>query len=149
MSLKLLVVSVVFATATCGAPSTTPAQSGRLEHGAVNPAVTQANIDQTICMVGWTKTIRPSSSYTNKIKTKMIAEQDWKGKAILDHYIPLQGGGAPSDPKNFILQTPKASYEKDNSEDQMNEDVCSGKVTLAEAQRAMGKDWRKYEENVR
>jgi exoribonuclease R len=32
--------------------------------GFVNPAVTQANIQQTICAAGWTDTIRPSSSYT-------------------------------------------------------------------------------------
>jgi hypothetical protein len=31
--------------------------------GATNPKVTQANIKRTICKAGWTKTIRPPSSY--------------------------------------------------------------------------------------
>jgi hypothetical protein len=32
--------------------------------GAINPAVTQANIGETICMKGWTKTVRPPERYT-------------------------------------------------------------------------------------
>jgi hypothetical protein len=28
--------------------------------GALNPAVTQATISQTICMRGWTRTVRPA-----------------------------------------------------------------------------------------
>jgi DNA-binding CsgD family transcriptional regulator len=35
-----------------------------LTPGAYNPAVTQATIGRTICVSGWTATIRPSSSYT-------------------------------------------------------------------------------------
>jgi hypothetical protein len=41
-------------------PETTP--------GVINPEVTQANIQQTICVKGWTTTIRPPASYTNSLK---------------------------------------------------------------------------------
>jgi hypothetical protein len=41
-------------------PETTP--------GVVNPDVTQGNIQQTICVRGWTATIRPPASYTNTQK---------------------------------------------------------------------------------
>lgn len=41
--------------------------------GAFNPAVTQANIRQTVCVSGWTKTVRPRVSVTNRIKLKLLA----------------------------------------------------------------------------
>jgi hypothetical protein len=36
--------------------------------GAINPMVPQDNINDTICKSGWTKTVRPSSSKTNRMK---------------------------------------------------------------------------------
>jgi len=32
--------------------------------GAFNPSVTQENIGRTICVRGWTRTVRPPSQYT-------------------------------------------------------------------------------------
>src|SRR5258708_23569297 len=37
-----------------------------------NPKVTQANIHTTICISGYTTKIRPSTSYTNKLKKQQI-----------------------------------------------------------------------------
>src|SRR2546423_2086026 len=42
--------------------------------GVLNPDVTQANIATTICVSGWTKTIRPPTSYTNELKLKQMRE---------------------------------------------------------------------------
>ena len=42
--------------------------------GVLNPDVTQANIDTTVCVHGWTKTIRPPTSYTNDLKRKQMRE---------------------------------------------------------------------------
>ena len=44
-----------------------------LTPGATNPEVTQENIHDTICVKGWTDTVRPPSSYTNKLKTTQLA----------------------------------------------------------------------------
>ena len=41
--------------------------------GVLNPDVTQANIDSTICVHGWTRTIRPPTSYTNASETETDA----------------------------------------------------------------------------
>ena len=42
--------------------------------GALNPAVTRATIDQTICVSGWTGTVRPSTSVTEPEKlASMVA----------------------------------------------------------------------------
>ena len=36
--------------------------------GAFNPAVRQATIGKTICVRGWTKTVRPPVAYTDALK---------------------------------------------------------------------------------
>jgi hypothetical protein len=45
-------------------PETTP--------GVTNPQVTQANIQQTICVRGWTGAIRPPQSYTGTLKAQQL-----------------------------------------------------------------------------
>src|SRR5262249_1396344 len=42
--------------------------------GAVNPGVTQANINETICKSGWTATIRPRVSYTTNFKKQQLVD---------------------------------------------------------------------------
>ena len=38
--------------------------------GVLNRDVTQENIKQTICVPGWTRTVRPAVEYTNALKVK-------------------------------------------------------------------------------
>ncbi len=45
-----------------------------LTPGAINPAVTQGNIGATICVRGWTRTIRPPAQYTEDLKRRQIRE---------------------------------------------------------------------------
>ena len=46
-----------------------------LTPGATNPAITQANIDETICNPHWsTKSIRPPEEYTYRLKREQIGE---------------------------------------------------------------------------
>ena len=74
--------------------------------GAVNPDITQENIRETICNPRWsTKSIRPESGYTNRLKVEQIAEYGYSDSRMRDyeedHFIPLELGGSPSDPKNL------------------------------------------------
>jgi hypothetical protein len=73
--------------------------------GAVNTDVTQANIADTICKSGWTATIRPPVSYTNNLKRQQLADPKRKDKMPShyeeDHFISLELGGHPRDPKNL------------------------------------------------
>lgn len=73
--------------------------------GVRNPSVTQQNIKTTICKVGWTKTIRPPSSYTTNLKKQQIIEYGYSdttpGHYEEDHLISLQLGGHPSNEKNL------------------------------------------------
>lgn len=53
--------------------------------GATNPDVTQETIHQTICVPGWTATVRPPSSYTTKLKTHQIKEYRYKEKRLAEY----------------------------------------------------------------
>lgn len=68
--------------------------------GALNPAVNQANIHSTICVSGWTATIRPPVSFTNSLKAKQIGEYGYSDTKMAsyeeDHLISLELGGAPA-----------------------------------------------------
>lgn len=117
-------------------PATTP--------GATNPAVTQSNIHSTICVSGWTKTIRPPASYTNALKKKQLRSYSDKkpGDYEEDHLISLEIGGAPRDPKNLWPEPYPSARQKDQVEDKLKRLVCSGQVSLAYAQACIRKNWQ-------
>jgi hypothetical protein len=77
----------------------------RLTPGAVNPAVTPANLRKTICAKGWTATVRPASSYTTALKRQQIAQYGYTDTALAhyeeDHLVSLELGGDPRDPANL------------------------------------------------
>lgn len=75
-----------------------------LVSGATNPNVTQDNLKTTVCVAGYTDTIRPPVSYTNKLKLQQMVKWGLKGKPSSyeeDHLISLVLGGSPTDPNNL------------------------------------------------
>ena len=105
--------------------------------GVLNPDVTQANINATICMHGWTKTIRPPTSYTNDLKRKQMREYGVGGSLSdyqEDHLISLELGGHPTDPRNLWPEPYPRASEVDSIENDLNSKVCSGDLTLESAQ---------------
>ena len=117
--------------------------------GAVNPAITQANIGKTICKKGWsTKSIRPPVSYTTALKRKELSDWNYADKNMkhyeLDHDIPLELGGAPRDPKNLWAEPwsgKYGAYVKDRLENQLHKLVCNGTLTLSQAQTSISQNW--------
>jgi len=108
-----------------------------LAAGAINPDVTQNNIHQTICVKGYTKTIRPPSTYTTKLKIKQLHAMGLKGSASdyeEDHLIPLELGGHPTDPANLWPEPWDDAKKKDKLENKLHKKVCKGEMTLLEAQ---------------
>jgi len=104
--------------------------------GVLNPDVTQANIDSNICMHGWTRTIRPSTSYTNDLKRKQMREYGVEGSLSdyqEDHLISLELGGHPTDPRNLWPEPYPRASEVDSIENELNAKVCAGELTLEEA----------------
>ncbi|OHA83391.1 MAG: hypothetical protein A2937_03650 [Candidatus Yonathbacteria bacterium RIFCSPLOWO2_01_FULL_47_33b] len=116
--------------------------------GVTNPDVTQENIKQTICVSGWTKTIRPPSSYTTDLKKKQIKEYRYRDKSLAsyeeDHLISLQLGGHPTDPQNLWPEpynTRCGARIKDVVETRLKRMVCAEKISLADAQKAIATNW--------
>jgi hypothetical protein len=106
--------------------------------GVLNPDVTQATINTTICVRGWTRTIRPPTSYTNDLKRRQMRAYGVAGDLSdyqEDHLISLELGGHPTDPRNLWPQPYPRASEVDAIENDLNDDVCSGKLSLDEAQR--------------
>jgi hypothetical protein len=106
--------------------------------GVINPDVTQANIDSTICLRGWTKTIRPPTSYTNALKQKQMREYGVGGSLSdyqEDHLISLELGGHPTDPRNLWPEPYPRASEVDSIENDLNDKVCAGELSLDDAQR--------------
>jgi len=133
--------------------------------GVVNPDVTQANINDTLCKSGWTATIRPPASYTTTLKTQQLGTSKFKDNAPShyeeDHFIFLELGGHRRDPKNLSPQmwgtpaTPLTSKaplpphlvgakSKDAVQNALHKEVCAGTLTLHQAQESIRTDWFKY-----
>ena len=106
--------------------------------GALNADVTQANIHQTICVRGWTKTVRPPVAYTNALKVKQMRQYGEVGDPSRfqeDHLISLELGGAPTDPRNLWPEPYPRASTVDTIENELNAKVCSDAMSLADAQR--------------
>lgn len=145
-SLSIIVAAQVQA-ADLPVPSLTP--------GATDPSVTQQNIQATICVRGYTRTVRPPANYTNRLKKRQIREYGYADTNPRhyeeDHLIPLEIGGDPRDPRN-LWPEPRGGLwnakEKDRLENLLHREVCDGELPLRTAQSEIAHDWiradRKY-----
>lgn len=152
--MRLIALSLLTITISCEAGDL---PDRNLTPGVINPKVTQENIHQTICVSGWTKTVRPPASYTTKLKIKQLrADGPYHSELGAsyyeeDHLISLELGGHPTDERNLFPQhwsSPNGARDKDRLENRLKRLVCVGQITLREAQNAIANDWlvayRKY-----
>ena len=72
-ALFLLAASAVFAQDYTPDPARTL--------GSINPHVTQDNAALTVCVAGWTRTIRPAPSYTSRLKAQQMRALHLPGSA--------------------------------------------------------------------
>jgi hypothetical protein len=116
--------------------------------GALNPAVTQATIGQTICVSGYTTNIRPSTSITDPEKlARMGAYGDGTETSAYeyDHLISLELGGAVNDPRNLWPEPGASPNPKDSVEDTLHAMVCDGQIRLAHAQHIIATRWVQWD----
>lgn len=123
--------------------------------GAIDTAVTQADVGSTICRSGYSSSVRPPESMTEAAKYRSMAAYDAPGSVSryeYDHLVPLELGGS-SDVRNLWPQPNAGSPSqfdtsdsfginaKDGVENRLHDAVCSGQVALTAAQRAIAADW--------
>ena len=150
-----ILIAATMGLSACGA-ATYSQSSGlpniKLTPGVINPAVTQRTIRKTICVSGWTATVRPPVTYTNQLKYNQLhsgynLDGDLNMKDYEeDHIVPLEVGGNPSSPLNLFPQPRNirlGAYLKDQLENRMRQLVCSGQLTLKVAQLVFLTNWEK------
>ena len=122
----------------------------RCTPGSIDPIATQGNIRSTICKSGWTATVRPPESQTERFKFDVAYPAygtPSREKTELDHLVPLELGGS-NDATNLWPETPPTPNPKDKVEDALNRAVCEGQVTLAAAQNAIAGNWLTAEKKL-
>jgi hypothetical protein len=137
VAIALVAIAVVALAPRGGGAAHGIVADPRRTPGVLNPDVTQANIRSTICRRGWTSTIRPPESYTDALKHKQMRAYGETGSMSgyqEDHLISLELGGSPTDPRNLWPEPYPRASQMDQQENELNAQVCSGQLTLAEAQ---------------
>jgi hypothetical protein len=121
-----------------------------LTPGAVNARVTQATIHSTICVSGYSSSVRPPESYTEALKFRQLDRGYNLGGDTRasdyeeDHLIPLEVGGSPTSVKNLWPEPWHTTWNagrKDTLENTMHRLVCDGAVSLATARRVFTTNW--------
>jgi hypothetical protein len=120
---------------------------------AVTPGLTRpdATVAQ-VCHGGSTKQFRLTTAKMKADVYKLYAVRKKPGVCCeVDHVVSLELGGA-DDEKNLFPQPylPRpGAHEKDAVENYLHAQVCGGKMTLGNAQKAIISDWLKvYVQNV-
>ena len=74
----------------------------------LNTDVTQETIEQTICVKGYTKSVRPSAVYTNGVNEIFMRDDGIDASKVdeyqLDHIVSL-GLGSPTGTRQFTVTT--------------------------------------------
>jgi hypothetical protein len=143
-------------TSSAGSPLNAPdwghqtKTSGCVASGGLpDPACTPGDIfpdaiKEKICVPGYTQTVR---DVPDSLKNKVYAEYDIKtrtpGQYEVDHFVSLELGGS-NDVSNLFPEaaSPKPGFhEKDKVENYLHDQVCSGVMTLLEAQIKIATNW--------
>jgi hypothetical protein len=127
-----------------------------LTPGATDGRVTQASIGETICTNDWVAKNMPPPGYMTPTKTKQIAVYGYSTYAIedfdLDHLVPLELGGDPTALANLwpepweakegkLVPNGWGAETKNALEARLHTAVCSGRMSLIDAQAAISGDW--------
>lgn len=113
----------------------------QLTPGVIEPNATT----EEICVKGYAGTVRHVTEKTHEevFREYGLPYPEPRGTYEVDHLIPLELGGSndiknlwpePSDPHPGF-------HQKDEVENYLHDEVCSGKVSLEEAQREIRNDW--------
>ncbi|MFG2472458.1 hypothetical protein ACGFXB_44580 [Streptomyces canus] len=144
----LIIAATGAAHASACSQSYLPLPDSSCTPGLYNPDVTQSTINSTICVSGWTGTVRPPTSYTNPLKAQGIIDYGYTDTTMADYeedrLVPLELGGAPRDPANLWPEphyATKTASTKDGTETKLKNAVCKGTITLSAARSAIKNNW--------
>lgn len=136
--LLLLLICVLPTVALASQPPTLP--DHKLTPGDTLPV----SMDQ-VCVPGYAHSARHVSNTTkHHVYLEYGLPHHKPGEFEVDHLISLELGGS-NDIKNLWPESyhtrPWNAHVKDKLENRLHELVCTGKISLKEAQQTISKDW--------
>lgn len=140
----MVTLALLALVATCHARG--PLQDPKCTPGAIDPAVTQENLQRTICRKGGYTAAHRLVTQATKVQVLRAYGLDWPGcgtRCEIDHTISIELGGS-NDVTNLrpqMYEPRPGAHEKDLAENFLKAETCAGRITLAEAQREIATDW--------
>jgi hypothetical protein len=133
------------ATMNSSAPSSTAFASGALPNSSLTPGDVLTTDVKTICTPGYTQTVRDvPSSLKRAVYNEYGIASHKPGEFEVDHLISLELGGSNSIrnlwPESYITK-PLNAHVKDEIENKLHELVCSGQLSIQDAQRMIATNW--------
>lgn len=149
---RCAVLAIVVALASQGVA----ASADDLPDASLTPGAVALTDVSAICRPGYARGVRPRGLLWRRLKDAAYNEYhlprgtrstvDANGRRhsayAIDHLIPLELGGSPTDPRNLWPEPIVSSKRKDRVENILHRRVCSGKESLTDAQRAIARDWQ-------
>lgn len=102
----------------------------RCTPGAIDPAVTQADLSTTICRSGYSESVRPPESITEaekRVSLRSYGEHGSLHAYEYDHLVSLELGGARNDARNLWPEPGGSPNLKDALENRLHARVCAGR----------------------
>jgi hypothetical protein len=121
------------------------AHGGDLPDPTLTPGAVMTMDAAVVCAPGYAKSVRHvPGSVKAKVYAKYGITSHRSGEYEVDHLISLELGDS-NDIANLWPQSywtePWNAHVKDKLEDRLHELVCSGQLSLSEAQREISTDW--------
>lgn len=127
-----------------------------LPNSNLTPGLAATEDENLVCQRGYAERVRPRGTLWRRLKEEAfarygIAHQDRDAIGAngvrepeyqVDHLIPLEIGGSPTDLQNIWPQPIGAALHKDRIENELRELVCSGRMPLRQAQDAVARNWK-------
>jgi hypothetical protein len=128
-----------------------------LPNHKLTPGAALSVTAQDVCVPGYSRTVRNVSRATKQAvferygvvqgrhqETTKAGKTVWRSDFEVDHLIPLALGGSNAIenlwPESYLTQSWN-SDAKDRLENRLHRLVCTGGITLADAQTAIATDW--------
>jgi len=145
----------VVVTATLLMALVARAAAGDLPNPGLTPGAVATTDRSIVCRPGYARAVRPRGLIWRRLK-----EQAYERYGIgrghrstidvdgvrhpayeVDHFVPLELGGDPTDIRNLWPEPIQSAREKDKVENDLHDLVCTGQMTLRSAQAAILRDW--------
>jgi hypothetical protein len=109
-----------------------------------DPALTPGEVlttdASTVCRSGYARSVRHTSGRLKARVYRNYGLDRRQGRYEVDHLISLELGGANAT-SNLWVEPGKIPNAKDAVENRLHKEVCTGQITLAEAQREIATNW--------